>query len=339
MSVFGPNQVGEIIIGDAVATETTFATFKTGASDKEIKALSLDGSAPTVGKSFRFYQKAGAASDGYEFSDVINPRYIDRITVSTYLAEVQKSVRVDTFTPVANTTYEVAIRMYNDGGTLSTENFSTIQGFYVTGNSITGITATTIRDGVKLSLQKNIDSRGGGEFVLADVTGPVGFTVTGAAQTNDPARNTGRQIEFDVQGKSFTNTGNAVELSDNTGLILTTVLNGNNPGRGTGKYVSNYEWFTKGNKYEVYRTVGYPADFNTPYYADKAGQYSIVDIVYYEPRKQTSVERQYKVLTVAVKAGLATVVADLETITGYDLANPGTTEVGGLPGPQGIPGV
>lgn len=338
MSVFGPNQVGDLIIGDAVATETTSATFVATASDKEVKILSKDGTAPTVGKPFYVLQKAAAASGTIEFSDVVDPRYIERITVSTYLAETQKSVRVDGFTPAVNTTYEVEVRLYNDGGSLSPENFAVIQGFYVTGSSITGVTATVIRDGVMASLQKNLTHRGGNEFVLATTASPLGFTITGAYQNVVPGKIIGKQIEFDVLGKSFANTGNINDISENTGLINSTVLNGANPGRGTGKYIVNYEWFVKGYKYDADRLGGWPADFPTPYYADPAGQYSVVDIIYFSPRKYTSVERQYKVLTIAVKAGLATIVADLETITGYDLANPGTTLVGGLPGPQGPQG-
>ena len=50
--MFGPNQVGELIVGNAVATETTVADFIATASDKEIKLLSKDGTAPTAGKPF-----------------------------------------------------------------------------------------------------------------------------------------------------------------------------------------------------------------------------------------------------------------------------------------------
>lgn len=341
MSVFGPNQVGELIIGDAVATETTTATFLSSASDKEIKLLSADGTAPTVGKPFKFLQKAAAATGGFEFSDTIDPRYIERITVSNYAAEVQKSVRVGGFTGnvLANTTYEVEVRLYNDGGSLSPENFAVIQGFYVTGESVTGLTAANIRDGIMNSLKKNLIHRGDSEFVVAAVSSPeVGFTITGKYQNVVPGKIIGKQIEFDVIAKIYNNAYSLTNLSQNLGLLTTTVTAVNSAGRGTGKYAVNYEWFTKGYKYDPARLGGWPADFNTPYYADAAGQYSVVDIKYFTPRKETSVERQYKVLTVMLKTGLNTVVTDLQTVTGYTLNNPGTTLVGGLPGPQGPQG-
>ena len=65
MSVFGPNQVEELIIGNAVATETTLADFISTASDQEIKILSADGTAPAAGEDFRVFQKtAGSAAKG-----------------------------------------------------------------------------------------------------------------------------------------------------------------------------------------------------------------------------------------------------------------------------------
>lgn len=340
MSIYSHNQMAYTIIGDAVATETTFATFSTGASDKEVKILSADGTAPTVGKPFKVYQKAAAASGGFEFTDTVDPRYIERITVSTYLAETQKSVRVEGFTGTvpANTTFEVEVRLYNEGGSLSVENFAVIQGFYVTGPNVTGVTWTNVRDGLITSLQKNITSRGGDEFVLATTASPLGFTITGGVQTVVPGKNIATQIQFDVLAKSFSNQGDPLLISANTGLLTTTVLANNNPGRGTGKFVVNREWFDKGFTYDPARLGGWPADFPTPYYADPAGQYAVVDIKYFTPRNAVSVERQYKLITICLKAGVATVVADLETITGYDLNNPGTTLVGGLPGPQGPQG-
>ena len=72
--MFGPNQVGELIVGNAVATETTVATFVSGASDKEIKVLSKDGTVVTAGKPFHVLQStSGSAAKGlnFEFSDKI----------------------------------------------------------------------------------------------------------------------------------------------------------------------------------------------------------------------------------------------------------------------------
>ena len=331
---YGTNQVGELIIGSGVATETTVQTFIASADNKEVGIFSEDGTAVAVRKPFKVLQKtSGDASKNlnYEYSDVVNPKYVERITVSNYAAEVQKAVAVAGFTGnvLANHTYEVEIRMYNDGGSLSPENFAVIQGYYVTGASIAAETATTIRDGLLASLNKNLVKRGNGEFVTATTASPLGFTVTAKYQNVVPGKIEGRQIQFDVFAKVYQNIQDLTQPQQNLGLLTATVTASANPGVGTGKLAVNYEWFTSGNKYEVYRTTGYPVNFNTPYYADVNGTYNVIDITYYNPRKETSVERQYKALRIMVDStaltGKTELVAKLATITGLTIANPGTT--------------
>lgn len=312
--MFGPNQVGELMIGSASATQTTAQTFIASASDKDLKVLSATGTAVAANTPFKVLQKAAGAIGGYEFSDVIDPKYVDKITVNTYAAEVQKSVAVAGFTGnvVANTTYEIEVRLYNDGGTLSPENFAVIQGFYVTA-SAAAETATTIRDGLLSSLRKNLIRRGDSEFVTATTATPLGFTITGKVQTVVPGKKIGKQIEFDVVAKTYPNAFDLTTVTQNTGLLTATTTVGNNPGSGTGKWALNYEWFVKGMKYDPARQVGYPADFATPYYASTTGVYNVIHIVYFANRRETSVERQYKVLTIAVDKVTDTLAANAAT--------------------------
>lgn len=326
MSVFGPNQVEELIIGNAVASETTVATFISTASDKEIKVLSATGGAPAVGVDFKVLQKtAGNAAKGlnYEFSDVIKASKVDKVILKSYAAEVQKAVTVSGFTGnvVADTTYAVELRLYNDGGTLSPENFATVTGYYVTGASVVGITDQIIQDGVIASLNANLTKRGEFEVTVATIDAD-SFSITGQVQTVVPGKITGRQIEFEVTGKQFLNTSLQHE---NLGLLVATTTAQNNPGAGTGKYAVNLEWFTKGYKYEVYRQTGYPADFATPYYASIAGVYNTIHIKYFDDRQSPTVEKQNKVLTimldkvtdvVANNAATNAVLADLRTVLG-----------------------
>lgn len=330
---YGPNQVGELIIGNTVATQTTAQTFIASAADKSVKILSADGTAPAAKKPFKVLQKtAGDVGKGlnYEFSDIIEPNSIQRITIANYAAEVQKSVTVSGFTGnvLPNTTYVVDVRIYNDGGTLSPENFATVQGFYTTGANIGAVTPVIIRDGLLKSLKSNLVKRGDYEVVLAPIASPVGFSVTGKPQTVSPGKIEGRQIEFEVIAKVYDNAYSLTSLTQNLGLLTAVTTVASNPGKGTGKLAVNYEWFVKGMKYEVYRTTGYPADFNTPYYANINGTYDVVDITYFKARNETSVERQYKTLRIMVASGnLTDIVADLNTITGLTLVNPGTNLV------------
>lgn len=316
--MFGTNQVGELIIGNAVATETTAKTFIATADDKEIKALSADGTNVAANIPFKLLQKTSGDAGknlNYEYSDVIDPKFVEKVTLSTYLAETQKSVKVAGFTGnvIANATYEVEVRLYNDGGSLSPENFAIIQGFYVTGASVTGETATTIRDGVLNSLKKNLIRRGDSEFVITTDASPLGFTITGKEQGVVAGKIIGKQIEFDVIAKVFQNNQDLTQPVQNLGLLTATVATTANPGSGTGKFAINFEWFVKGYKYEVYRQTGYPADFATPYYASATGVYNTIQIKYYTPRVQTSVERQYKVLTILVNKGTDTLANNAAT--------------------------
>ena len=325
MSVFGPNQVEELIIGTAVAAETTTATFLASASDTEIKCLSADGTAPAVGEDFKVLQAASGAIEAVEFSDVVPADGVDSVVVKEYSAEVQKSDTVEGFdgNVVSNTTYAVEIRLYNDGSALSPENFTIITGYYSTGASVTGVTAAIIRDGIVDGLNYNLARRGGDEFVITTPdTSETDIVITGAAQAVVPGKIVGAQIQFEVTAKQFDDT--AVN-HENLGLLTVTNLAGNYSGTGTGKYAVNLEWFTKGYKYEVYRQTGYPADFTerTPFYASQATNYNAIHIKYKKRRISPGVEEQPRVLTILVeRANLAgnsntnDVLTDLRTILG-----------------------
>ena len=182
-------------------------------------------------------------------------------------------------------------------------------------------TVQAIRDGLKTSLQYNLTERGAGEVALADVSTNA-ISVTGVAQVAVAGKITGRQIEFDVTGKSFDNT--AVNQT-NTLLVTVATSATNFPGVGTGKYAVNLEWFTKGYKYDVYRQTGYPADFTerVPMYASAGSTYNVIHIKYKDSRNSPTVEEQKKVLTIlVVKTNLASnaatngVLADLRTVLG-----------------------
>ena len=116
--MFGPRQVGELIVGNALATESTVKTFIASATDKKLGVFSADGTAPAANKPFYLLQKtAGDSAKGlnYEFSDKIDPRYVEKVTLAQYAPEVAKVVKVDGFATAgvvaAQRTYEIEIRV------------------------------------------------------------------------------------------------------------------------------------------------------------------------------------------------------------------------------------
>lgn len=300
MSIFGTNQVEGVIIGNAVATEATVKDFLATASEKEIKALANDGGAAGEGKLFYLLQKTGgndAKGLDFEFSDRIDPKRIERITLKEYAPEVQKAVTVAGFdgNVLADKTYAVNVRLYNESGSLSPENFRVISGYYTTGSDVSGVTATDIRDGVVASLNSELESRGANEFVVTTGETPTSITITGAYQKVVAGKIEGRQIEFDVTTKVIN------QEQENLGLLTVTVDQENHPGNGTAKQVINKEWFVKGFNYEPYRGMAYPVDFDTPMYANASGIYNAVIITYKSARISPSVEEQQKVLVIFVE--------------------------------------
>jgi hypothetical protein len=297
MSVFGPKQVEELILGNAVATEATVADFIATASEKEIKVLANDGGAAAEGKKFYLLQKTGGdASKGlnYEFSDRVDPKKIDKIILKEYAPEVQKEVTISGFTNVqADTLYAVNVRLYNESGALSTENFRVISGYYQTGPSVTGVTAADIRDGVKAALDTELESRGGNEFVTS-VSGD-DLVIAGKVQVANPSKDIGAMIQFDVTTKTL-------QKGDdfNQGLLVATTTVAPYVGNGTGKYAVNLEWFTKGYKYSPLRDMD-PLGFDSPMYANPNGMYNAIHVKYYTDRNSPGVEVQEKVLTILVE--------------------------------------
>ncbi|MGK2864892.1 MAG: hypothetical protein ACSLE0_23370 [Chitinophagaceae bacterium] len=325
MSNYAQSQVEELIIGNAVAAETTLATFITSASDQEIKILSADGTAPAAGEDFKVFQKtAGSAAKGlnYEFSDVVKADKVREVILKTYVAEVQKAVTVGAFAPLAaDHTYAVEVRIFQDGGSLSPENFATVTGYYVSG--ATAPTAAAVQAGILASLNANLTKRGAFEVTAVD-GGADEIDIAGIYQSVVQGKITGAMIQFDVTAKVFDNAG---LYHKNIATNTVTVTTAPNPGAGTGKYAQNLEWFTKGFKYDASRYGGYPADFmdRVPFYASAAGVYNVIHIRYYSDRTDPTHETQEKCLTILIdkgtdtlgnNAGTNAVLDDLQTILG-----------------------
>jgi hypothetical protein len=103
-------------------------------------------------------------------------------------------------------------------------------------------------------------------------------------------------------------------LYESYALLTATVTEAGTSGSGTGKYVSNLEWFTRGYKYDAYRESGYPANFTQPdLYADYNGAYNIIHLNYFAKNSVAGVEEQRRVLTIAVAVDPNTVATNAAT--------------------------
>lgn len=291
-------QVEELIIGNALSTETTVSDFIASAANKELGVFSVDGTAVAEGKPFKFLQKTAsdAVANGFEFSEKIYPDKIERITVVKYAPEVQRKVTLDNLgTPESDMTYVAEIRFYNPMSVQSTENFDIISGYHVTGSN-TSDTEEDVYEALAETLNKTLAYRGGHEFTVT--ASAAGLVIEGKEQIAVPGKDEGRMVQFEVIGKSFDNLSS---IGENTRAFTSTVTTAGSKGKGTGKYAVNKEWFTKGFKYDIYRETAYPANFTPPYYASQGETYNVIHIHHFDDRISPGVERQYKTVTILIE--------------------------------------
>lgn len=304
MSVFGPNQKEELLIGNALAGDASVADFISTAVDKEIGVYGKNGGAVAPNVPFYVLQKTnGSATKGlnYEFSNGIDPKYVTNVSVNTFKPAVEKAVRVNGFmrAPERNATYQISIRLYNDGGALSAENFRHIHGTWVTDENLGD--QTVVIAGLVASLER-AQAKEGSKFAIT--AGGNFIDIAALPTSGNPIQDIAKQIEFDVEVSVKSNGINPdTALPTSYPLLTADITTPANPGVGTGKYVANLETFTRGYNYEVYRGASYPANFTQPgLYSDYNGEYNIIHVEYFHKHSVTGVEEQPAVLTIAVDA-------------------------------------
>ncbi|AGO48977.1 Putative structural protein [Cellulophaga phage phi14:2] len=336
MSAFGPQNSGDLLVGSTYGTSANALAFITSANDKAIQVFSGDDTALAVNKPFKLLQKASSAKAGFEFSEIIDPKSINYVKFDSYSAPVQRVLRVEGFTgtPRANVTYEVFIRLYNDGGTLSVENFRMIPAFYTTPSDVTGLTFATILTSLKSDLDKTLAKEGSSLFTTSIDTTNGYFIVQGNNKSFVLGKKDGKPVEFELQAAVRDN-GSATTLSGArySDLTVATATAGSS-GVGTGVQAANLEWFYKGYKYSRYREVDSVNGFPGIYQVDSSKTYHVGVISYYKERSYTNVEKQHRLLYILIDAadqdgaGAGTsftavnaLIADLETVTGLTIAD------------------
>lgn len=308
--MFGPRQVGEVIVGNGLATEKTIDTFVATAKDKQVSVVGAHGGEAVANKPFIVAQKTnGDAAKGlnYNFSDRINPRMIEKVIGRAFAPEVMGVGEITGFDnpdfvkPMR--TYEISIRAYSE---LSPRNSEDIFGYYITGEVIGSDTKDTILKGLVKSLETNLKHRGNSEFTVT--AGADKITVTEKEQPLVLGKKDGRKIEFKLTAKVFDNVSNGYNA--NLGILKTAIVTKPFVGNGTGKRAANYEWFCHGYKYDPSRQYSHPINFEQPAYVNPKGEYDTIQVVYFSSRTETIVERQYKVLTIFVEKGKGKEVFD-----------------------------
>lgn len=313
------DQIREIIIGEAIATETTLATFQASASAKELAVVAADGTAPAYGKPFFV---VGKASDGSVIkSDIVYPKAVERVEGIAYKAPVNKVVTVNNFV-VPSTTgdvqeYMVEIRLYNQGS-LSVNDWALFFGhtkFTKTGSN----TASDVVDALIASLNRNFSTVKGATsttnpfftFAKTGSGSSSALTITAKAQPYLGGKKFARPVEFDVNMKE----GGATVATTTPGHV----------GVGTGAKVAELEYFLRGFRGDYNRVGAFPYDWptTTRNQADVAGTYNTIEVLHV-PKGEGGINeiKARKELTIAVKesSGTSLMEALLEDINTFVVA-------------------
>jgi hypothetical protein len=257
------NTVREILIGTAIATETSLDAFKDGAESGEIGIFSKNGTAVEAGEDFVIAQKT---DDGVFVSDVIIPSKIKVAKATPYEAEQAKIVTIsDIEAPEAGKDYIMDIIVYN-AGSLSVENTHLRFAAY---RAKTGDTVADVTAGLVDSLNRNF-SRQQGSTATTNTWFEFGSTATTLTIESKPqpysrGRKFGRNIEFEVLAK-FDATVETTQVGK--------------PGFGTGKQVAAMEYDLRKNRGDIYGDNAYPNSFTVISRASAGLGYSLVDIIH-----------------------------------------------------------
>lgn len=286
------NTVRELLIGTAIASETTLDTFKATADPGEIGIFAFDGTALDDVKPFVVAQKT---ADSTFVSDVIFPERVRKVTSQTYAAEQLRQVTVGTITATAGVDYVVDIHIY-EHGSLSREDTYIKFGAY---RAQSGDNAEAIVDGLIASLNRNFSREPGATpttnplftFTKTGSTTTAALVITAKAQPYVRGKKFGRGVYFDVLAKF------------EPAVATVTVTAGGNPGKGTGKLVAAMEYDLRKNRGDIYGDQGWPYTFPVTTRASESGQYDLIDILHDRGHDGWNEVSMRKVTTIAVTTG------------------------------------
>lgn len=336
MSVITYNQTAKVLVGKTYAAEADVPDFISNAVDDDLQVLNGDGGAVAAGEPFKIFHKSSTLPGSIDFSEVIDPNKVTSVTAVAYTAPTARKIKITGFSGTirTNCTYEVFIRLYNDGS-LSTENFRMIGAFYVTGSDVSGETWNGIMQSLKDDLDASLARESNSSLFTVAINDPGAgeFSVEGGNHSFVLGKKDGRPAEFDLQAAVKAN-GDASTLPGTYyGDLAVEIVTAGDPGIGTGHQCANIEWSVRGGEGNRYRLVGYPSNFDTTYFVDPAQTYHVVTINYYGERPYTNVERQHRSLVCFVEnadqdgggAGTAftavnALIDDIEVATGLTIA-------------------
>jgi hypothetical protein len=326
------NTVHEILVGNAIAAETTLKAFVASASAGELGIFAKDGSTLSAGDTFVIAQKT---ADGVIVSDIIVPTQIKLEKAQVDAPEVQKVVTVGGGSSIAvpatvgdKYEYILDIRLFNFGS-LSVENFYIKHGHFIL-TQTGALTAETVVDGLISQLNKTFSKEPGATatsnplftFAKTGTGAAAALTVTAKAQTLELGKKEGRSLQFDVSAE-VSKVGDDYFGVPQAAVVVTTPYD---PGVGTGKKMAVLEYFFRGNRGDVMRGMNFPYNWTTKTKTnvDQALAYNLLTIVHYavgDGLNQIQLPKQVTIaITETLSAGIDALIASYNTATGKSVA-------------------
>lgn len=266
------------------------------------------------------------ASDLVPVSEYINQPNLLWISATSYV-DMRRPLLSYTITldgainggePVAGQEYALWITLYNWGGLSRENSYVKFGAVYATAD----MDASDFYEALYNSLIRNFQREPEQVFNFALVGAPgsyTGVTITEAI-SQDYVPGYYQEEPLDITLRTDTILVNGDELhwgviTDNTDVTVAYEENGRN--------IANLEWFTLGERGDVYREVGAPYIIRSTYLTNPDTQYDVVDIKFYYSGTNHAVQKSNKVLTIvadtAQRAQLNALLAAIATATGLTI--------------------
>jgi hypothetical protein len=313
------NTINEIILGNAVTTETTLDAFMISATVGEIGVFAYNGTEIGAGKDFVFAQKT---PDSTFVSDVIKADSVKDYTIAADAPEVAQVVTIAPPAAAAMTVgaeYIVRIHIF-EHGSLSVEDTMIKFGSYRT---VTAPTENVVIDGLITSLNRQFANGPG-----ANATSNPLFTFTRTGTGTTARLVITQKLQPYLRGKKFGRVNPFAVFADFTpnlaNPIQGTVLTPYSPGRGTGKLVAAMEYDLRKNRGDIYGDQGWPFTFPVQTNANAGAGYNMLTLVHSRGHDGFNPVNMRKQITIAIteslSAGLDNLVAKVNTLTGKAVA-------------------
>lgn len=335
MATFSTNQVRHLYVANAYAASVT-ASSNTGT----ISAVA------DTSKNHLYFGYKGAdnlmRSDLITTKNIIHAKATDADKLATYLKSVTVALdsSVNGGAPLAGQDYILRIAFRQYIGMSDTDQYFK----YGMVHAYTGLTASNFYKTLALSLVKNFSRElyplVSFQLKTASSTVDVTTSTTEASLTGTYTGVIINEVEqewvlgtkeqvpvyFEVQPGTITvDSDSRIWGTVTVNSPIGTIING--------KKIADLEYFTLGDRGDIYRKVGFPNYIPTTYLVDPTKKYNVIDIHYSYVGDNESVQKSEKTITIVVpKVGATnsvsnvltnTIIAAINTATGLSIATLG----------------